>query len=402
MKVFRYRIVDQGGTRRKGKIEALDARRAAAILRERGYLVIHLAPESKQWQIPGLEFLKKVSDAERANFTRLLATMISTGLPITLALQNLVDQTENQKFGSAVADILRDVQSGSSLSTAMAKHEEIFSPTYVSLVRTGEESGNLDKTLTRLAENLEREREFKSKLKGAMIYPVIVLTAMVGVAILMMVMVVPKIAAVYEEANAALPLPTQILIAMSKVVTRGWLPGLIILVGVVMILRALKQTAQGEEFFNELAFKLPVLGRLNRQVILTRLTRTLGILIGSGVAIIDAIKLTAQALGKNSYQDRLLEVSTAVEQGFPLSESLLRDEAFPPIVSQMIAVGEDTGTMDEVLERLASFFETETEYALKNLTAALEPLIIVIMGIGVTGLAAAIILPLFNLVNVIR
>lgn len=401
METLNYLVVDKDGQRRRGKIEALDPHKAATLLRERGNLVIQLK-STKASKLPSLTFLQKVSDIDRTNFTRLLATMIGTGLPITIALQNLADEMENPKMKTVIENVLRDVQGGSSLSRAMERFPDVFSSVYINLIRTGEESGNLDQTLKRLAENMEKDREFKGKLRSAMIYPVIVLVAMLGVAALMMILVVPKIAVVYEEAQADLPLPTQMLITFSKMITGGWWAGLILLGVTVFLTKTFKKTAQGEEFFNELGFNTPVFGKLNRQVVLTRLTRTLGVLIGSGVAILDALRLTAETLGENSYRDQLVEAANSVEQGFALSAALKAHEKLPAIIPQMVAVGEDTGTLDEILNKLATFFETETEFAIKNLTAAIEPLIIIVLGVGVTGLAAAIILPLFNLVNVIR
>lgn len=402
METFNYLIVDKDGARRRGKIEALDAQKAAAILREKGYVVVRLKPAIKRPGLFGGGWFQKISEVEKTNFTRLLATMINTGLPITVALQNLQDQSDNPKMKGVIADILRDVQGGSSLSQALEKHPQVFSPIFVSLVRTGEESGNLDQTLLRLAQTLEREREFRGKLKSAMIYPVIVIVAMGGVVALMMIVVIPRISEVYQEANAPLPLPTRVLIFVSNIIARGWLPLLILIGGAFYLVRTLRKTVQGEKFFSELTFRTPVFGRLNQEIILTRLTRTLGVLVGSGVSILDALRLTAQAVGDNAYQDELVVAADGVERGSSLSTGLQSSERFPPILSQMIAVGEDTGTLDEVLSKLASFFETESEYAIRNLTAVMEPLIIIVLGVGVTLLAAAIILPLFNLVNVIR
>jgi type IV pilus assembly protein PilC len=313
-----------------------------------------------------------------------------------------VAQTENPRFIEILSEVLRDVEGGASLSTALSRHKDVFDEIYISLVKTGEAAGNLDKTLNRLAESLEKDREFKGKIKGALLYPVIVAIAMVGVGALMVVVVIPKISAVYEEANAPLPLPTQMLIGLSGFIRGSGVFLLAGLLGLFVFARFFKKTKQGEALFGDLSFKVPVFGELNRQVAITSFVRTLGVLIGSGIAILDALRLTAGTLGYNIFRRGLEEAASQVEKGLPLSSVLQANKNFPPIVGQMVTVGEETGTLDEILARLSAYFETEAEYQIKNLTTALEPFIIILMGVAVAGLAAAVILPLFNLVNVIK
>jgi len=403
MAIFEYSARTWEGKKIRGKIEAPDLKRAASLLREKNLIVISLKPKEEGKSL-FYQFKKfqKISLGDKATFTRLLATMLSTGLTITDALENLAHQTENAHFKEIISEMLRDVEGGASLSSALSRHKDVFDQIYISLVKTGEAAGTLDKTLKRLADSLEKERKFKGQIKGALIYPAIVLTAMIGVAALMLIFVIPKISVVYEEAGSALPLPTLLMIKLSRFVVGNWYFILGLPLGLVIVHRVLKKTAQREEILANLSFKLPVFGELNRQVALASLVRTLGVLVGNGISILDSLRLTSQTVGENIYKKILEEAALEVEKGFPLSSVFKSREELPPIIGQMIAVGEDTGTVDEVLGRLALYFESEAERKVANLTTALEPLIIIVMGVGVAGLASAVLLPLFNLVNVIR
>lgn len=403
MEIFEYIARDREGKKIEGKIESPSEKRAAALLRERNLVIISLTPqETDAGFFYQLKKLQKVGGKDKATFTRLLATMLSTGLTITDALENLALQTENLGFKGTISEMLRDIEGGASLSAALSRHKEIFDEIYISLVKTGEAAGTLDKTLKRLAESLEKERDFKGKIKGAMLYPVIVSLAMVGVAVLMLVVVIPKISAVYEEAGAVLPLPTLLMIGLSKLITTRWYFFLGGIFFVFLLFRALKETEQGKLILGNLAFKIPIFGEMNRQVALTSFIRTLGVLVESGLSILEALRLTSKTIGENIYKLILKEAAVQVEKGFSLSAILKSREEFPPIVGQMIAVGEETGTLDEILGRLSLYFEGEAEMKIKNLTTALEPFIIVVMGAAVAGLAAAVLMPLFNLVNVIK
>lgn len=403
MEIFEYIARDREGKKIKGKIESPSEERAAALLRERNLVIISLTPqETDAGFFYQLKKLQKVGGKDKATFTRLLATMLSTGLTIIDALENLALQTENLGFKETISEMLRDIEGGASLSAALSRHKEIFDEIYISLVKTGEAAGTLDKTLKRLAESLEKERDFKGKIKGAMLYPVIVSVAMVGVAVLMLVVVIPKISAVYEEAGAVLPLPTLLMIGLSKLITTRWYFLLGGIFFVFLLFRALKETEQGKVILGNLAFKIPIFGEMNRQVALTSFIRTLGVLVESGLSILEALRLTGKTIGENIYKLILEEAAVQVEKGFSLSTILKSREEFPPIVGQMIAVGEETGTLDEILGRLSLYFEGEAEMKIKNLTTALEPFIIVVMGAAVAGLAVAVLMPLFNLVNVIK
>jgi type IV pilus assembly protein PilC len=299
-----------------------------------------------------------------------------------------------------VAQILADVEAGESFSSSLAKHPKIFSKTYMALVKSGEVGGVMDAVLTRLADNLEKQGEFSSKVKGALIYPVIIVVGMVLVSIIMMVFVIPKLLSLYADFNATLPLPTLILIGISNFFIHYWFVIFGILAVGYYILKMYKATINGRRKIDELIFKIPVFGDLRRQIILTELTRTLALMVGAGVPILEALNITSEVVDNSIISSALKDASKQVERGFPIAFSFSRHpEAFPFILSQMVAVGEETGKMDEVLTKVSHIFEVDSDEKVKGLTAAIEPLVMVVLGLGVGFLVIAVILPIYNLTS---
>jgi type IV pilus assembly protein PilC len=299
-----------------------------------------------------------------------------------------------------VAQLLADVEAGESLSGAIGKHPKIFSPTYIALVKSGEVGGVMDTVLARLAENMEKQQEFGSKVKGAMIYPTIIVIGMVIVSFVMMIFVIPKLLSLYSDFNATLPLPTRILIGISGFFLRFWPVVILLAVGGFYLFNLYKSTPTGRRKVDELIFKIPVFGELQRQVILTELTRTLALMVGAGVPILEALNITSGVVGNTVISEALRDAAKQVEKGFPISFSFGRHpEAFPFLLSQMVAVGEETGKMDEVLTKISHIFEVESDEEVKGLTAAIEPIVMVILGLGVGFLVIAVILPIYNLTS---
>ncbi len=398
MNKFVYQAKDEKGRAARGEIEAADTKQAAEILRDHKLFVIKIAPK-KVWNF---RIGSGVPLREVAHFTRYLSTMLTAGLPLTAALSNLANQGGGGAFPGVVASLEREVAGGASLAAAMARHPKVFSELYVNLVKAGEASGKVDETLGRLADTLDQQLNFKAKVTGALVYPAIVVALMVVVATIMIVFVVPRVSEAYSQFGADLPLPTKILVNSSNFVTNYfWLVGIL---GVVIFggFFYLGQTPPGKYFLANLGFRLPVFGQLNKEVTLAIMSRTLGALVGSGVAILDALKITRGVVGRNIYRDGLDRAITEVEGGYPLSASWRDSPDYPPIMGQMMAIGEEAGQVDKSLEHLAGFFEDSAERKLKILTTALEPALMIIMGVGVAGLAVAILFPMFNLVNVIK
>lgn len=399
MAKFRYTAKGMGGESAKGIVEARDEKQAARILRERNLVIISVKPEGKNPLANVRQgIMGRVGLADLVKFTRQLATMFSAGLPITDALTILQNQASPQ-MAMVVEAILRDVEGGLNLADAMGRHPGVFDRIYVSLIRSGEAAGVLDKILNRLADNLEKRQEFISRVRGAMIYPIIVVAGMGAVGMIMVIFVIPRLMVLYEEFEAELPVSTKILLAFSKFITNYWWLALILLIGSVIALRTLGKTPMGRKRYDEFLFRLPVLGNLRRVMIMTEFTRTFGLLVGAGILVVDALNILKNSMNSSIYEEALIEASNQVEKGLPLAASLARTEVFPPLLPQMIAVGEETGKLDEIFGKVSSYFEMEADAAVRNLTTALEPLIMVVLGIGVGFLIISVIMPIYNLTS---
>jgi type IV pilus assembly protein PilC len=324
--------------------------------------------------------------------------MINAGLPLTEALLILKSQGDSE-VNKAASEILRDVEGGSTLADSMAKFPKIFSSVYIALVRAGEAAGVLDNILNRLADNLESQREFKAKVKGALIYPAIVVSGMVAVMFIMMIFVIPQLTSLYNEFDADLPQTTKILIGISNFMVKFWWLFIVGFLGGSYLLRMINSQKEGRKKIDEFKFKVPIYGKLQTNVILAELTRTLGLLIGAGVSIVEALQISAAAAGNAIIEEGVLEANKQVEKGSPLSSAIASNPFFPQIVSQMISVGEETGKMDEVLLKVSKYFQSESEESLKGLTSAIEPLIMILLGVGVGFMVIAIIMPIYNLTS---
>ncbi len=402
MKQFTYKARDKNGNTVGGTVEALSEALAVRVLQEKGLLVVSVA-EKRSLSFKGLQFNRgHVSDQEVAIFTRLMASMLKAGLPLVDSLANLQVQVKNTTFKTVIASLLHDVQGGSSISEAMARFPGTFSHLYISLIKAGEVSGKADETMERLAEMMEADLDFKGKVKGAMIYPAIVVVAMTAVGLFMVTSIIPKIADVYKEMGATLPLPTLVLLAISDLVRNYFIIVIIIVAALYFAFKTLRKNPAADLLINNFMLKIPIFGNLQNDVTLTLITRTLGTLVNSGVAILDSLKIVGNTLANNYFKIGLNAAAAAVEKGLPLSDSLKRDPNFPVMVAQLVAIGEETGTLGDSLLRLSKFYQESTERKVKGLTTALEPLMIILMGGMVGGLAVAVLLPMFNLVNVIK
>lgn len=397
MKRFKYKAKNDKGELVEGEVEASSAEHAAKLVRQEGLFIISIKPKR---EIP-LNFLKKfgsrVTPGDIATLTRQLATMVNAGLPITEALLILRSQAKGS-LQKIVSQILADVEEGESLSSSMGKHPQAFSKTYLAIVKSGEVGGVMDEVLVRLADDLEKEQEFKGKVKGALIYPAIIIVGMIIVALVMVIFVIPRLTTLYEQFDAELPIATRLLVSFSGFMINFWPLVIIGLGAAVYGVKLYRGTEKGRKKIDELTFKAPLVGDLQRQIVLTDLTRTLSLMIGSGVSIIEALNISAKVVGNNVVSEALTDTTKMVEKGFPLAFAFSRHpDAFPFILSQMIAVGEETGKMDEVLSKLSHVFEVESDQKLKTMTAAVEPAILIVLGVGVAFLVISIIMPIYNL-----
>lgn len=399
MQLFSYAVKDAAGKTVKGKVEAQDLPQAAEILRQRQLVIIELKPIIGSGSFAFLdEWFGRVKQEDIVTFTRQLSTMINSGLPLTDSFSILRNQAKPH-MAKIIDEVLRDIQGGSSLGDALGKHKQAFSDVYISLVRAGEAAGKLDEVLLRLAETEEKRREFAAKTKGALIYPVIVLIGMVAVIMVMMVFVIPKLTVMYDDFGAELPLPTQILITVSNIMQKMWYLVILAFGGLIYGLQAYRKTPVGRKHIDQILLNMPVMGPLRKQIALTEFSRTLSLLVGSGISILEALEIVSHSLDNVIIREALNEAARGVEKGLPLASMLARQEVFPPLISQMISVGEETGELDSVLSKVATYFESESEHAVKNLTTAMEPLIMVVLGVGVGFLVIAIVMPLYNLTS---
>src|SRR3989344_2043039 len=397
MKKYKYKARDKAGKSFSGEVEASNESVAARLVRDRGYILVDLKLASSGLLGLAGKMQGRVSGGDITAFTRQLATMINAVLPFTYSLQILRLQAKTS-MKVVVTQVLADVESGESLSKAFGKHAAVFSPTYIALVQAGETGGVLDKVLSRLADNLEKSQEFRGKVKGAMIYPAIIVVGMVVVSIIMVVFIMPRLTELYTQFDAELPLTTKVLTAVSDFMINFWYLVLLGLGGVYWAFRVYTKTRQGKRKLAELMFKIPILGDLQREVVLTELTRTLSLMVGSGVPILEGLAVTAGVGGNIIISEALQNASKQIEKGFPISYAFAQyPDAFPYILAQMGSVGEETGKMEEVLSKVSHVFEVDSEQKVKALTSAIEPIIMIVLGIGVAFLVVSVILPIYNL-----
>lgn len=399
MKRFNYKAKDKSGKLVTGEVEAVNEVLAAKLVRGKGLLVLSI----KQVYESPITFIRnlknRITPSDVATFTRQLATMVNAGLPITESLIILKSQAKGS-MGKVVSQILADIEGGESVSKAFLKHPTVFTPTYIALVKSGEAGGVLDTVLARLADDMEKQQEFKGRVKGALIYPAIIVVGMVIVAFIMMIFVIPRLTSLYDEFDAELPLPTKILIGVSDAMIKFWPVTIALVVGSVYSFQAYRKTTQGRLWTDQLQFKIPIFGELQKQVILTELTSTLSLMTGAGVSILEGLNIAAEVVDNVVIKNAIKDVAVQVEKGFPVSFAFAKHpEAFPFILSQMVAVGEETGKMEDVLAKVSHVFAVESDQKVKSLTSAIEPIVMLVLGLGVGFLVIAIILPIYNLTS---
>ncbi|MBI3577269.1 type II secretion system F family protein [Candidatus Gottesmanbacteria bacterium] len=400
MPLFTYKATDNHGKAVTGTVEAPSEDAAARLLREKQFFVTQIKKKSEGFSPTSLfSHVKKVGAGDVANFTQQLATMVVAGLNLPDALTILKSQTTNQQFATVIADVEHQIIGGANLADSLGKYPAIFPPIYIALIRAGESSGTLDQVLTRLAETLEAQREFASKVKGAMIYPVIIVIGMIGVMFVMMTVVVPKLTDLYKDFGIDLPPSTKFLINSSSFFVHFWWLMIAIMVVGTIAFKKWSKTPIGELVVDTVKLKIPLLGSLQKKVLLVEFTRTLAMLISSGIHILNGLQILKDSLGNVLYRNAIEEISKKVEKGFPLGDTFAQYPIFPPIVSQMIKVGEETGKLDDTLNKLSRYFQTESEHLVAGLTTAIEPIIMVVLGVGVGFIVISVITPIYNLTS---
>jgi type II secretory pathway component PulF len=396
---YSYKARDSQGRVITGVVEAPNSEGATRLLHEKQLFIISLSQGRVRAKGGSSSPLKKVNFTEIVNFTRQLSTMVVAGLSLPESLTILRAQTTNQTFSRVLMDIEHQIVGGGNLADALARYPQHFPPIYIALVRAGESSGQLDQVLTRLADSMESEREFRSKVTGAMIYPVIIFVGMGVVVMIMMTVVIPKLSELYRDFGVDLPFTTQLLISMSEFMVKFWWLVIAGTIGAVYAFLRWKETKAGEYFIDTVTLKIPLFGELQKKIILVEFTRTLAMLISSGIRLLDALHILRDALGNVLFRNAIIEISKKVERGFPLGDTFAQYAVFPPIVSQMMKVGEETGKLDDTLIKLSKYFQSESEHLVKGLTTAIEPIIMVILGVGVGFIVISVITPIYNLTS---
>ena len=368
---------------------------AEKILVRHDLVPIEITPEQKQ-SFTSLLF-NKVSIKDKAIFSRQLATMLNAGLPLTKAISLLAKQAKNDHLRQIFVDIYTDLEEGYNFSSALSKHPEAFDRVFVSIVNSGESTGKLDVVLSELADQIENDRNFVGKVKSALYYPAFILIALVAAAVVMMVMVVPKLKTMFTQNNQELPAITKILLGMSDFMVNWWWLVLIFVVGLVIFLRYWLATEKGSKAIHVLQITIPGLKNIFEGIYMYRFTRTMSMLAGAGVPLLDTLRITATVMDNPVYEEAIVRVSSQVEKGMSLSAQLLKEKYFPPLVGNMVAVGEETGELDKVLLKVAQYYAQSTSDLTKAVTSLVEPAILLIMAAGVVFLVFSIYLPVMQM-----
>ena len=393
MASFTYTARDQGGKLTSATLEAQNKEDAISQLKKQRLNVIKIDEATKKKKIGS------VGMRDIVIFTRMFSTMINSGLPLVQALGILAEQSENPNLREVTKAVVFDVESGNTVADALKKHPNAFSDLYVNMVAAGEAGGILDTILMRLSIFMEKNDQLVRKVKGAMIYPGVISTVAGGAITILLLFVIPTFERMFKEAGIPLPLPTQIVIWMSQQLQAYWWAMILLVVGLGFMLKRYYATNNGKLVIDRLALKAPVLGDVLRKSAVSRFTRTLGTLISSGVSILDGLEITAKTAGNRVISDAIMESRASIAGGETISAPLKKSQVFPPMVISMINVGEQTGGLDEMLNKIADFYDEEVDAAVSGLLALMEPVMIVFLGVVVGGMVVAMYLPIFDMVN---
>jgi len=399
MAVFVYTGRTRGGQTITGEMEAANREAVVARLRSQQVIATVVRGKPKGITIPG--FGGGVTEKDIVIFTRQFATMIDAGLPLVQCLEILSSQQENKVFKKALIEIRSAVEGGATFAAALKAQPKVFTSLYANMVEAGETGGILDTILNRLAQYMEKAMGLKKKVKSAMIYPSTIISVALVVVVFLLIFVIPTFKAMFEGFGATLPLPTVIILEASRLMQKYFLLGAGVIVAAIFALKAWYKTTAGQIAIDGFVLKTPVFGLLIRKVAVAKFTRTLGTLISSGVAILDGLDITARTAGNKIVEMAVLRTRAAISEGKTIADPLRESGVFPPMVVQMISVGEQTGALDAMLGKIADFYDEEVDTAVTNLTALLEPMLMVFLGIVIGGVVIAMYLPIFKLVTVV-
>jgi type IV pilus assembly protein PilC len=398
---YQYQARDNQGTMRTGTVEAATLGAATEILHAHGLVVIKVLPLSKSSILEQINIFNGISPKEVVLFSRQLATLIGAKVPIVMALKILQVQVTSRKLQEIIGEIASKVESGEALSAAITGYPKLFNEMYVNLVHSGEMSGSLDEALGYLADQVEKDYDLRSKIVGALTYPAFILFALVIVGFLMFIFVLPPMVSLLQEQSVELPFTTKILVFTTTFMQSYWWIVLIAIIGTVIGVKLYIGTVPGRYLFDYLKLRMPVFNKLALDIYMSRFARNLSTLIAGGIPIVKALDSVADIVGNEVYREILFEASNDVKNGKGIAQSLADRPEFPPIVSQMVQIGESTGKLQDILDKLARFYEKEVDAILKILTTLIEPIIMMMLGLAVAVMVAGILLPIYNLASAV-
>ena len=400
MPIFKWEGKALKGQIKKGEFEAPDEAAVRIYLRQQNIIPTKIVSKGKEIKF-ALPFKQKVKQRSIAIFTRQLATMIDAGLPLVQSLEILSSQQDQKLFKNIIREIREDVEGGSTFAAALKKHPGTFDDLYTNLVVAGEEGGILDTILLRLAGYIEKAEALKKKVKSALVYPAAIVSVAVIVVGILMIFVIPVFETMFSSAGQTLPLPTLIVLGMSKLIKKYVVIIIPLCILIFFLLRKYHQTENGKALIDSLLLKMPVFGPLFKKIAVARFSRTLGTLVSSGVPILDGLTIVSKTSGNKTIETAILNARASIREGETIADPLGRSAIFPPMVIQMISVGESTGALDSMLSKIADFYEEEVDVAVGNLTSLLEPLLMVFLGVVIGGVVISMYLPIFQMASAV-
>lgn len=402
MPIYSYQVKKPGATKvEKGELHAESLPEANKALRAQGNIVLHISLyDEKSSTSLHFSFKRtKVPLKEKIIFSRQLSVMTRAGLSIVKALESLSRQTNNQYFQTVIHDLIEQVKGGTVLSEAMSRHPKVFAEIYVAVIRAGEQTGQLSEVLLNLADQQEKEADLIGKVKGAMIYPAIIFCLLIAVLVLIVVFVIPSLQSIFTESGTTLPLSTRMLLGLSHII-RGYYWIIVpVLVGMFFLLKLWAKTPSGREIYDKLKFKLPVFGALTKKVYMARFARTMAMLIKASLPILESLEIIRKTISNVHYNRAFERIQHEVESGKTMSVAINKEKLFPPMVGQLVSLGEESGSMEAVLLDVANFYDKEVDVMSKNLTTLLEPIMLIVMGVGIGFVVSSVLGPIYGLVN---
>jgi type IV pilus assembly protein PilC len=399
---FAYKVKDSKGNLIKGQIDGDGLTMVANKLRQMGYVVIELKEKSLAQKEINLPFSNRVKARDLTIFSRQFATMINAGLSLTRCLNILAEQTESKPLKKIIRELLEDVERGKALSDAMVKHTSTFPPIFINMVRAGETGGVLDEVLLRIADHFEKEALIKSKIKSAMAYPMAMFSFSMLITFVLITFIVPLFVKMFDDMGGNLPLPTKVLLMLSNGIRASWFILIPASIGFIYLIRVYSKTEKGRENIDNLKLHLPIVGMLVRKMSISRFSRTFSTLLSSGVPILVALDIVADSAGNSIVAAAVRKTRASIKEGETIAKPLTGDKVFPPMVVQMIAVGEETGALDGMLSKIADFYDEEVSSMVDALTSIIEPLMIIVMGIIIGGIIVSLYMPMFQIITLIK